>query len=291
MRDTRPLTLGLGLVLGALAGALPAQVQAGLRLDQIVQTLSSVPAGRDILERARKSWGLAQTSQVGNYLRWGQVSKTDAVLTRHFDPTTGKEERNRQVVVYLRRDMPLEETVLDLAHELVHAVEPPLWDPYDPDLTPARYVRVSIEGKGGEADAVVQECRVASNLMPLVNATVRARLSDRCKRYQTPATPVDRGLVVKDFYAVGAWKSKLLERLGAEKTALPLITGTEPLLYSSTGRTPYPVALVDEFDQMNEVACANSRRREAAGALRSLASGPPDETSRFLRRRCHDQGD
>src|SRR5947207_1584745 len=77
--------------------------------------LEGRPGGHSVYARARQSWGLDNICRVSGFLRWGQVSKTDAVLRRHVDPVSGKEARDRQVVIDLRRAPPAEETVLDLA--------------------------------------------------------------------------------------------------------------------------------------------------------------------------------
>ncbi|MCC7441096.1 MAG: hypothetical protein IT285_05670 [Bdellovibrionales bacterium] len=288
------------LLVGGDAALAAPRAGEGLRLSQILQTLDATPAGHRLVKRAAVAWKLERVNQLLAYLRWGTVSKTDAVLTRHFDPVTGKEERSRQVVIYLRRDLPIEETVLDLAHEIVHAMEPPLWDPYDPELTATKYIQVSIEGAGGEVDAVFEECTVANDLVRSKTGIAarspasRARLSDRCHRYghENASGRIDRSLIMKDFYAVGAWRDRLQKQLGKEHRVLQALSDDEPVLYSSTGRTPYPVALLEEFEQMNEVACANSRRRESAGALRALASmpGKPAENARFLKNRCQGRG-
>jgi len=224
-------------------------------------------------------------------LEWGDSSRTDAVLTRHYDPETGEEVREREVTIYLRRHAAVEDVALDLAHELVHAAQQPTWDPYDPDLTPVRFIRLSIEAAGGEADAVQAECQVAAELGDAV-----ATSGERCGRYAAGA----REGIVREFYRVGAWKRVLDRALGATAGELADLSGEEPLLLSSTGRAPYPVALLREYEALTEAACRNSRKRlvSSSSARSAQTRGPAgdgagrdlDEPSQraavFLSRRC-----
>src|SRR5947208_2743712 len=105
------------------------------RLQDALEVLVHLPAGKALVQKALKRWNYVYPRELLNVLRWGPASKTDAVLTRHFNPATGEEERERQITIYVREKQPLKDIVLDIAHELVHATAPPGWDPYDPNLT------------------------------------------------------------------------------------------------------------------------------------------------------------
>jgi hypothetical protein len=249
------------------------------RVEDVLRVLEETPSGRRIVARARQTPGLE--------IEWGEVSKTDAVLTRHFNTATGQESRIRKVTVYLRRDQKPEELVLDLAHELTHATAAPQWDPYDPELTPADYVWRALEAPGGEVDALVAECELAFELSGRWEGAAR-----RCERYRVSRASdrADRQRVKRDFYRVGRWHAPLLRRLGADKIRFPLLSGDDPELYSSTGQAPYPVALLKEFEDITRAACENSRKRLSSFSSRAPASerGPAGgaNVARFLSRRC-----
>ncbi len=252
-----------------------------------VKLLSDSETGRKLLARVEKSFNLSLSStppptpeQLDVLFKWDFVSRTDAVLTRHFDPKSGLEERNREVSVHLKRDQPLVDLVYDLAHELTHAVAGPNWDPYDPGLTASGYIWTALEGPGGEVDAVVSECRVAREL-------AGGDLVGRCLRYVRNAK-IDREKVREDFYRIGDWVTTLRKRLGSEAVKFPLLSELPPRLYSSTGSAPYPVSLLREYDEITAVACDNSRRRYAA-ASRGPASESDqawESTREFLQNRC-----
>ncbi|MGK5088447.1 hypothetical protein WDW86_12885 [Bdellovibrionota bacterium FG-2] len=276
------LVLGVGLSeMPGITGSSPPQVA----LVQAVSRLGSSRSGKELLERARHYWRLNSSSDVLSRITWGLASRTDAVLTRSLDPRTGKERRTRDVTVFIRQGQTLVETVLDIAHELVHATAPPAWDPYDPELTPGRYMLAAIEGEGGEVEAVAQECEVASQIFPSDAITI-----ERCGRYvaagsmRLPASVHGemREMIRRDFYRSGKWFVELQKNLGPEKSMFPLLSKDSPVLYSSTGNAPYPAALMHEYRELNLTACKNTLKRlDTETQTMRFAQ-------RFLEKRCED---
>lgn len=273
------------LIAPSLAPAEP-QTEERDPLSTALNVLSHIPSGQQILRQAQSFWNLP----IRNVLRWGKASKTDAVLTRHFDTKTGQETREREVVVYLRKDQRLENLILDLVHELVHATSRPSWDPYDPRLTPGKYIWAAIEGEGGEVDAVAFECRVGFELLDRFGVESGAR--ERCEGYlakKGPHARIDRNLIRRDFYRIGKWGHDLAQQLGTERRLFPLLTSEVPRLFSSTGNAPYPVALLREFEELSQIACNNSRKRFMSERERSPASsnlGAQADVQAFLAGRC-----
>ena len=152
-----PLIFCVFLLSAASVAAEPPSARPAPHLEKVtaevyrlVETLGLSATGRTLIERARKVWGLKEWKELRRKVTLGHVSRTDAVLTRHFNSVTGEESRERNVTITIRAAQPFGERVLDLAHELTHAVADPAWDPYDPDLTPGRYIHYSLESSGGE---------------------------------------------------------------------------------------------------------------------------------------------
>ena len=251
-------------------------------LPAALKLLRSGNTGRQLLSRAEKVWSVSGDLRLLEFFELGKVSRTDAVLTRHFNTDTGQEKRERQITISIRQDQTLQDMVLDMAHELTHATAEPAWDPYDPNLTMGKYIFAALEGPGGEVEAVVSECNVALELFDSAS---------RCRRYVPKSSGkriVDRDEVKKDFYRVGKWKNSVAAQLGAESVLFPSLSSDKPELYSSTGQSPYPVALVQEVKQLNEIACENVKRRIQAKSERSPAStrdSAPD-TREILSKRC-----
>ncbi|NDD91652.1 hypothetical protein EBZ37_06170, partial [bacterium] len=179
----RSLALGLvflqTLLSRPVSHAEPLPRESLERLQGSVQILMRSPTGRSLVDAAKGLWGVNTEREMTSFLKWGRASRTDAVLIRHFDPATGAEKREREVSVSLRAEQRLQDVVLDLAHELSHAVSKPIWDPYDPTLTAGDYLYSSLEGRGGEIEAVRNECRVAVELSALIKDMDLAR----CEAY------------------------------------------------------------------------------------------------------------
>jgi hypothetical protein len=289
------------MVSGAIASPVSHSVEdERFRMKTVVLQLGETQAGKRLLQKARRYWNVRTDAELLSHLGWSTISKTDAVLTRKFDPKTGEESRDRHVNVFLKRDQSVAETVLDLAHELVHATEESGWDPYDPSLRAVDYIHQSIEGRGGEVEAVYQECLVSVEIAP-----VYVLPYDRCARYTTEHTvegghdhahthhSVQRKKIVDDFYRVGEQYESLVDRLGAHAKRLVHLSGADANLISSTWNEPYPLALYLEFEAMTASACKNSERR-LARLERKAARAPASaviknqrkRTQQFLKARC-----
>jgi hypothetical protein len=226
--------------------------------------LSELPTGLTLAEGAKKLWKLEYDVDLFKHLKLGVASRTDTVLIRKFSAETGKEEREREVTIFLREGQSDVELLLDLAHELVHATSRPAFDPYDPHLSAGQYIRFAIDGTGGEADAVLAECSVAREMAQRWGSQIH-----RCRNYlsqsdlEGPSELVlSRQSVVKDFYRVGHWIADLRSDLGPEGRLLPFLSADAPRLYSSAAHAPYPVALLQEYEEMTRAACENSRERK-----------------------------
>lgn len=241
--------------------ASPPKTESAKVARDAIALLERIPAGKRILTRAESFWNETDREGLLRHLAYGPVSRTDAVLTRHYHPDTGQEIRERFVTVVLRKDQPIVDVAMDLAHELTHATTPPTWDPYDPKLTAGKYMHAALEAHGGEIDAVFTECEVAVDFKRDLDLR-----STRCDRYLVLSgaenrLAVDRTKIQGDFYRVGQWESFVRSRLGKETARFPLLSTKEPELYSATGSAPYPVALMREYDELNRVACENARKR------------------------------
>jgi hypothetical protein len=239
----------------------PSRTEPARVAREALELLDRVASGKKVLLRAAQFWKENGREGLLRHLAYGPVSRTDAVLTRHYSPETGKEVRERYVTVILKKDQPLADVAMDLAHELTHATTPPTWDPYDPTLTAGKYMHAALEATGGEIDAVFAECEVAVDFKQ--DLDIR---STRCDRYlvlegDDNRLAVDRSKIRGDFYRVGRWESFVKGRLGTDTGLFPLLSGKAPELYSATGGAPYPVALMREYEELNRVACENVRKR------------------------------
>lgn len=250
----------------------------------VLTVIEKTSTGRGMLAKAKEYWALKDRDELVRFLKWGEVSRTDSVLTREYDIQTGTERSNRRVSLSIRKNQPIQEIALDLIHELVHATRGGGWNPYDPEMTVGRYVHQSIDGLGGEVDAVLTECYFSQELLD-----AKEFAESRCGRYRSAkgTSELDVEKIRSDFYRVGKWYSEVQERLGREGMLFPALSRESPLFFSSTASVPYPAALVEEYRELNRDACRNTLRR--LGVVRSMASAlhaPNDTLLRFVSRRC-----
>jgi hypothetical protein len=294
------------------AQSLPEDLGIG-RFSAALYTLGGVPGGAVLLKKAIRLWELEDFSDLLKRFKWGNTSRTDTVLTRYYNPKTGKENRESEVTVYLRQDQSQFELVMDMAHELVHATARAGFDPYDSSLTVGKYIWAAIEGEGGEVQATMTECQIGFELAvklgtrvvrcePYLEQNVEKNLPASIKVSSMKASSslktngylVSRAKVLKDFYRVGKWRLDLHRLLGREIQLFPFLSKDTPRLYSSTGHTPYPVALFHEFEEITETACKNShnRMRSFASPFHNVFAGesngtPEGNLKRFISKRCH----
>ncbi len=95
----------------------------------------------------------------------GDSSLTDTTLVRKFSPHSPEhviyESRS---VVYISRHLAWDDALLDLAHELTHYVYRESFNPYAESFNAKDFIKGTIEGKGGEVQAFLTECRVLKEL-------------------------------------------------------------------------------------------------------------------------------
>ncbi len=262
------------------------------RFLEAIQLLERSTPGAKLVQKAMQVWKVKDERSFAHTFEWGVNSKTDTVLTRYYNPVTHEETRERETKVYLRARQDLVDLTLDMAHELVHATSRPIFDPYDASLTPRKYVQAQIEGIGGEVDAVLMECQVAYEFWNKLGIATK-----RCAQLLYPRTNKNSdelsGLKQKietEFYRVGRWYTELVHRMGNDVLLIPQLSNHLPRYLSSTGRAPYPIALLNEYEELTSIACKNSKIR----ILNSQSGAETDDhkkvqvdlSQQFISKRC-----
>lgn len=289
------------VLIGFIAFTIPeknsaSEEHATSRIAQALVTLNKVPSGERLLQRALHVWNYDNLAALLKNFRGGDVSRTDTTLTRHFNPKTVQEDRDREIIIFLKLSQSDLELALDMAHELVHATARPNFDPYDPSLTAGQYIWNAIEGEGGEVDAVFMECTIGIELVSSLKSSLK-----RCQSYLEGDDPIkktapkmNREKIRREFYRVGKWYSKLLTKLASEVHLFPVLSSEAPSLYSSTGQSPYPVALLNEYLEITDTACENSQKRLQSLTYNASVDAPSDTSNsvqlhvqEFLKKRCN----
>ena len=230
------------------------------KLTEAVKLLESTPTGKTAVAQARS---------LHIPVREGAVSKTEVTATR---VSQGKKEElkfNVQVLVSVDKETAFQ--ALDLAHELTHAIHPKE-NPFNPDLSASQYVRHGIEGDGGEAQAIAQECQVGKELIQQnsVQEKTAELIKARCQFVWK--TENDPSRWKRSFYQLGNYYHQFRALLKGDSEDLKLETKS-PMFASAVAHKPYPLALLEEYVQITKTICERARKLQSSNAIaRSLAS-------------------
>lgn len=229
-------------------------------LKEIIELLSKSKTGNTILKLAQ-----SKAAEYGKTLEEviipGDTSITDTTLVRKFSAS-----RPSHVVyevkskVYLSRHLSVVEAVLDLAHELTHFVYRTPFNPYRGDFTLEKFVKSTVEGRGGEVEAYLTECTVLAELFPK-----KSQYHENCNRVideRSGKYSMRKG--IERFYRVGSFYKKFDKELtiyGITAKNLPELSDSQTLFFSSAYGLPYPVAALREFVSIMGRACENDLKR------------------------------
>lgn len=228
-------------------------------ISYLFEFLEKSEYGSALLKTARakaKTYGL----ELHQVVKPGLGSITDTTLVRRFSETRPDQiEYDTKSVVYINQDLDTISAVLDLAHELTHFIQKNVFNPYSNDFTVDEFVRLTIEGRGGEVDAYIAECKVLYELFP---DNVEART--KCDKIRKSDGTYSRRKGAQLFYQVGSYHKKMRDILGYFKVngeALSMMSKEKPSFISSAYGEPYPYAALKEFVTVMKKACGNEQKR------------------------------
>lgn len=231
-------------------------------LKLLVAVLKKSPTGIKILEKAQtKAYEKGET--LFDVLRIGDGSLTDTTLVRRFsasDPTKVMYETKSKV--YVNRHLNLLDASLDLAHELTHFTFREAFNPYVPRFSMKDFIGGTVEGKGGEVDAFLVECKVYYELFPNKNEN-----RSSCAKIKDPVTgELSREKGIEEFYRIGKHFDefhKNIERYKLLKQDFPKVTKSDAQFISSAWGVPYPLAAFREYVNIMDRVCKNDSNRLA----------------------------
>lgn len=192
----------------------------------------------------------------------GDGSLTDTTLIRKFNPKNPShvayESRSK---VYLNRDLNIMDAVLDLAHELTHFSFRAPFNPYVGTFDVESFVSSTIEGKGGEVDAYLIECRVYDEVFKKDYGA-----KENCESIRGANKTFSKDLTTKEFYKIGPFEKDLNKELGingGKSENLKNLSERQAVFISSAYGVPYPLAAVREYVNIMGRACENDKKRLA----------------------------
>jgi len=228
----------------------------------LVRGLSKSSTGIKVLEKARLK-AAEQGFTLFDVLATGDGSLTDTTLVRRFqasNPTNVMYETKSKV--YLNRHLKTLDALLDFAHELTHYTYREPFNPYDSRFHLKDFIKSTVEGKGGEVDAFMVECKVLKELSP-----GEGFMRSSCpKILDTKLGQVSKELGVQEFYKVGSHFNDLkkdFQKFALKEDDLPLASSGDALFISSAWGLPYPVAAVKEYVNIMDRVCKNDKNRIA----------------------------
>ena len=227
---------------------------------RLLNAISKSQTGKAIIKKASDK--AAQSGQtITDVLGVGDGSLTDTTLVRRFqssDPTIVAYETRSKV--YINKHLKTLDAMLDLSHELTHYTFREAFNPYDHRFKLKDFIKSTVEGKGGEVDAYLVECKVLQELLP---GEVGTR-SNCTKVYDKKSGTLSKERGVEEFYKVGAHYRDLIKdfnKFSLEQNEIPKISNDDAIFISSAWGLPYPVAAVKEYENIMDRVCKNDQNR------------------------------
>jgi hypothetical protein len=227
---------------------------------RLVEGLKKVPSGKKVIEKATE-----KAAQKGftlyDVVAIGDGSLTDTTLIRRFaasNPSQVMYETKSKV--YLNRHLKTLDALLDFAHELTHFTYREAFNPYDHRFALKDFIKGTVEGRGGEVDAYMVECKVLFELLPGSGS----ERSNCQKVYDKKLGIISKELGVQEFYKIGNHYSsfkKDIEKFSLNEKDLPQASEGEAIFISSAWGLPYPVAAVKEYTNIMDRVCKNDQNR------------------------------
>lgn len=253
----------------------------------LLNFLNRSKSGRNIIALA-KAKATTYDKKLIELISSGKTSLTDTTLYRKFnisDPN--KIEYESKSVIKLNKNLSQYDALLDLAHELTHFVHRDEFNPYRVDFTLEKFIKSTIEEKGGEVHAFMTECLVVSELFP----NQKSKRSN-CRKITDDNSKLSHKHAVEQFYSVGSYyknfKTSLYEYDLIDE--FNKISNSSIQFVSSAYGVPYPVAAMHEYNTVMKKVCENDLNRYAGlkkkAASRSIASVSLSSFKDSITKRC-----
>lgn len=227
---------------------------------RLITALKKSTSGKNILDRATEK-AAQQGLTLLDVVASGDGSLTDTTLVRRFAASNPSEVMyETKSRVYLNRHLKTLDAMLDFAHELTHFTYREAFNPYDHHFKLKDFIQKTVEGRGGEVDAYMVECKVLSELYPgqLENRSSCSKVLD----HKTGMLSKHKGVL--EFYKVGAHFRNLekdFQKFSLNEADLPYVSSEQAIFISSAWGLPYPVAAVKEYTNIMDKVCHNDQNR------------------------------
>lgn len=228
----------------------------------LIKLLLKSKTGKKLLYLAKEK-AAGQGDTLLEAIKIGEGSLTDTTLIRKFSPINPEQIRYEMTTkVFVNRSLNTMDAVLDLAHELTHFTYRKPFNPYKQNFKLYEFIHSTVEGRGGEVEAYMIECKVKNELFPNIK-----NVSSNCSKVTDRATgKLSKKLGAMQFYKVGRFVRKFkrdLSRFGVESQEFPYLSEDDSDFISSAYGKPYPIAAMEEYVTIMGKACQNDYKRLA----------------------------
>ena len=227
-------------------------------IKELLKIVESDPIGIRLISKARMK-ARREGKSLLDVIDVGEVSLTDTTLVRRFSPDNPFDVTyEAKSVVYVDQGHDIKDAALDLVHEVTHYTYKKPFNPYIKGFEISDFLVDTIEGRGGEIEAFIVECKVGKSLFG------KSRLSPQCLSILGSDGEFSKVLASAEFYKLGPHFDKFIEM--ARKNNLRLerfsfLSRNSGVIISSAWGSPYPVAILEEYGGIMERVCDNDRRR------------------------------
>lgn len=238
---------------------------------------------------------------LSDVIKMGQVSITDMTVMRKFlSESPDQVTYEYKQMIYLNKELTLEQATLDLAHELTHFVFRAPHNPYEHNTSLVDFIRQTIEATGGEAHAALMECRVSEELFNhhanLTNSNnASSSNTDLCSQLKLQGQ-WSLQKTIQLFYHVGSdfdqfvthFTSRSGRALASDVVTnnFPWLSKAQSFFISSAYGMSYPVAAIAEYEKIEKSVCQNEVKRQklmqAALSTTSISSDKKIHLGRAL---------
>ena len=229
-------------------------------IQKLIEILEKSEMGAKILLAARRK-ALVRKSKLTDLIKGGNVSLTDTTLVRKFSPQNPEKLFiSTRAKIYIDRGLKVIDAIMDLAHELTHFALRSHFNPYKKSFALKSFIVEMIEGKGGEVEAYLVECRVYKELFPKYFYTK----SNCLKIYNKRTGRFSRQKGVAKFYQIGGHFRgfrREVKNFNLRSKDFPHLSSRPSYFISSSYGLPYPVAAVKEFLSILRKVCQNDLKR------------------------------
>ncbi len=230
---------------------------------RLISMMEQSKEGKRVLDLAyEKAASYGKT--IYDVVKIGDGSVTDTTLLRRFNPNNPLDVAyDSRAIVYINKHLKTYHAVLDLSHELIHYVYREDFNPYERNFSLSGFIKNTIEGTGGEAEAYLSECKVNLELFDLENSE-----QSRCREVlKANDKTKQKTAAIKKFYQLGDYFKRFQDSVLKVdpyvdlSLEFPHLSRTQVSFHSSAYSKPYPIASVEEYLTISKAACQNESRR------------------------------